>query len=198
MKTMVEMIHCELGAVDLLKPVFRILDVYPGIPALWNRFYGSGSGSDFWKVMVPIPVPTFEKLWFRFRFLLLKSYGSGSGSTTLRDPDYFPSSRIQQQQKRGGGNYFSYLLLAINFTNLRLILSNWPKIYNATNCYQALRNTYGLEILDPEKTYLEPGSWSRSQKSIGSRIQNRNTAKKTGYLVKSHERFNEINTGLFI
>ncbi len=31
-------------------------------------FYGSGS--DFWKVMVP--VPTFEKLWFRFRFLLLK------------------------------------------------------------------------------------------------------------------------------
>jgi hypothetical protein len=27
-----------------------------------------GSGSDFWKVMVP--VPTFEKLWFRF--LLLK------------------------------------------------------------------------------------------------------------------------------
>jgi hypothetical protein len=35
-----------------------------------------------------VPVPTFEKLWFRFRllknlwfrFLLLKSYGSGSGS----------------------------------------------------------------------------------------------------------------------
>ncbi len=41
-------------------------------------FYGSGS--DFWKVMVP--VLTFEKLWFRFRFrfLLLKSYGSGSSS----------------------------------------------------------------------------------------------------------------------
>jgi hypothetical protein len=39
-------------------------------------YYGSGSGSvsDFWKVMVPVPVPvpTFEKLWFRFRFLLLK------------------------------------------------------------------------------------------------------------------------------
>jgi hypothetical protein len=35
-------------------------------------FYGSGS--DFRKVMVP--VPTFEKLWFRFQ--LLKSYGSGS------------------------------------------------------------------------------------------------------------------------
>ncbi len=43
-------------------------------------FYGSGSGSDFWKVMVPVPVPTFEKvmvpvpvptfekLRFRFRF----------------------------------------------------------------------------------------------------------------------------------
>ena len=31
---------------------------------------GSGSGSDFWKVMVP--VLTFEKLWFRFRYLLLK------------------------------------------------------------------------------------------------------------------------------
>ncbi len=35
-------------------------------------FYGSGSGSDFWKVMVPVPVPTFEKLWFRFRLLLFK------------------------------------------------------------------------------------------------------------------------------
>ncbi len=36
--------------------------------------YGSGSGSDFWKVLVP--VLTFEKFWFRFQ--LLKSYGSGS------------------------------------------------------------------------------------------------------------------------
>ncbi len=27
---------------------------------------------------VPVPVPTFEKLWFRFQ--LLKGYGSGSGS----------------------------------------------------------------------------------------------------------------------
>ncbi len=35
-------------------------------------FYGSGSGSDFWKVTVPVPVRTFEKLWFRFPFLLLK------------------------------------------------------------------------------------------------------------------------------
>jgi hypothetical protein len=33
-------------------------------------YYRSGSGSDFWKVMVPVPVPTFEKLWFQF--LLLK------------------------------------------------------------------------------------------------------------------------------
>ncbi len=33
---------------------------------LWNRNYFYGSGSDFWKVMVP--VPTFEK--FRFRFQL--------------------------------------------------------------------------------------------------------------------------------
>ncbi len=33
-------------------------------------------GSDFWKVMVlvSVPVPTFEKLWFRFRFLLLKKF----------------------------------------------------------------------------------------------------------------------------
>jgi hypothetical protein len=29
-------------------------------------FYGSGSGSDFGKVMVPVPVPTYEKLRFRF------------------------------------------------------------------------------------------------------------------------------------
>ncbi len=47
-------------------------------------FYGSGSGSYFWKVMVP--VPTFEKLWFRFRFLLLKSYGPGSGSSSISRP----------------------------------------------------------------------------------------------------------------
>ncbi len=43
-------------------------------------FFGSCSGSDFWKimvpvrtfekVMVPVPVPTFEKLRFRFRFQL--------------------------------------------------------------------------------------------------------------------------------
>ncbi len=45
-------------------------------------FLGSGSGSDFWKVMVPVPVltfekvmvpvpvPTFEKLRSRFRFQL--------------------------------------------------------------------------------------------------------------------------------
>ncbi len=34
-------------------------------------YYGSGSvsGSDFWKVLVPVPVPTFEKLWFRFQLL---------------------------------------------------------------------------------------------------------------------------------
>jgi hypothetical protein len=53
-------------------------------PVLWNsnyflrfrfRFrllksYGSGSVSDFWKIMVPVPVPTFEKVQFRFRFQL--------------------------------------------------------------------------------------------------------------------------------
>ncbi len=92
------------------------------LAALWNRnyflrfrfrllkSYGSGSGSNFWKVMVP--VPTYEK--FRFRsssisrrkkanfskkmlikilpFLLSKlfykakvySYGSGSGSTSQK------------------------------------------------------------------------------------------------------------------
>ncbi len=31
--------------------------------------------------MVPVPVPTFEKLCFRF--LLLKSYGSSSGSENV-------------------------------------------------------------------------------------------------------------------
>ncbi len=51
------------------------------VPALWNRNYflrfrfwllkSYSSGSDFWKVI--IPVPTFKKL--RFRFRLLKSYG---------------------------------------------------------------------------------------------------------------------------
>ncbi len=37
------------------------------ISALWNRNY--------FYVPVRVPVPTFEKLWFRFR--LLKSYGLG-------------------------------------------------------------------------------------------------------------------------
>ncbi len=49
-------------------------------------FYGSGSGSEFWKVMVRVPFPTFEKLWFRFQFLFLKSYGSGSGSSSISRP----------------------------------------------------------------------------------------------------------------
>jgi hypothetical protein len=48
---------------------------------LWNRYYflrfrflllksygsGYGSGFDFWKAMIPVPVPTFEKLRFRFQ-----------------------------------------------------------------------------------------------------------------------------------
>jgi hypothetical protein len=42
-------------------------------PALWNRNY-------FFSVQVSVPVPTFEKLWFRFRLVLLKSYGSGLSS----------------------------------------------------------------------------------------------------------------------
>ena len=29
---------------------------------LWNRNNFYSSGSDFWKVMVPVPVPTFEKV----------------------------------------------------------------------------------------------------------------------------------------
>jgi hypothetical protein len=29
---------------------------------LWNRNNFYGSGSDFWKVMVPVPVTTFEKV----------------------------------------------------------------------------------------------------------------------------------------
>ncbi len=55
---------------------------------LWNRNY----------IFFTVPVPTFEKLWFRFRFrllkklwfrfrfLLLKSYGSGSGSRSISLP----------------------------------------------------------------------------------------------------------------
>ena len=49
--------------------------------------YSSGSASQkVPKVPVPFPVPTFEKLWFRFRFLLLKSYGSGSGTSSISRP----------------------------------------------------------------------------------------------------------------
>jgi hypothetical protein len=35
--------------------------------AMWNR-----------ELFFTVPVPTLEKLWFRFRFQLLKSYGFGS------------------------------------------------------------------------------------------------------------------------
>ncbi len=51
-------------------------------------FYCFGSRSDFWKVTVSVPGPTFEKLWyrFRFRFLLLKSYGPGSCSSSISRP----------------------------------------------------------------------------------------------------------------
>ena len=42
------------------------------VPFRLLKSYGSGSGSDYWKVMVPvpIPVPTSEKLRFRLRFRL--------------------------------------------------------------------------------------------------------------------------------
>jgi hypothetical protein len=33
-----------------------------------------------------VPVPTFEKLWFRFRFLRLKSYSSHFGSSFISKP----------------------------------------------------------------------------------------------------------------
>ncbi len=51
-------------------------------------FYGFGSGSYFWKVMVRFRFRLLKKLWFRFRFLLLKSYGSdsGSGSSSISIP----------------------------------------------------------------------------------------------------------------
>ncbi len=62
-------------------------------------FYGSGSGSDFWKVMVPVPVPTFEKLWFRFRFRLLKSYGSGSGSYFRKVPVPVPATYLAHKKQ---------------------------------------------------------------------------------------------------
>jgi hypothetical protein len=61
----------------------RLLELLPAV--LWNRNY-----------FFTVPVPTFEKLWFRFRllkklwfrfrFLLLRSYGSGSGSSSISTP----------------------------------------------------------------------------------------------------------------
>ncbi len=57
-----------------------------------------GPGRGLMYLGITVPVPTFEKLWFRFRllkklwfrfrfrFLLLKSYGSGSGSSSISIP----------------------------------------------------------------------------------------------------------------
>ncbi len=94
-------------------------------PALWNcsyflriRFrlwksYGSGSGSNFWKVMVPIPVPSFEKLWFRFQ--LLKSYGSGSYFWKVTVPVPVQASYLDHKKlillKKNLGNFFAFLLI---------------------------------------------------------------------------------------
>ncbi len=71
-----------------------------GARSPWNACCGTvtnfyGSGSDFWKVMVPVPVPTFEKLWFRFRFLLVKSYGSGSSSISRPQKAYFSTKFLE-------------------------------------------------------------------------------------------------------
>ncbi len=84
----------QLGTDEEALPVY-VVDSYELMeklylyPALWNRNYF---------FTVPVPVPTFEKLWFRFRFLLLKklwfrfrfllskSYGSSSGSSSISRP----------------------------------------------------------------------------------------------------------------
>jgi hypothetical protein len=55
--------------------------------------------------MVPVPVPTFEKLCFRLRFLLLKSYGSGSGSKNV-------------------GKFFSFLLSELFYKEKKFINFN--------------------------------------------------------------------------
>jgi hypothetical protein len=63
---------CRLGGVELLEALLLplLLDGEVLVAALWNLTIFYGSGSDFRKVMVPVSVPTFEKLWFRFRFQL--------------------------------------------------------------------------------------------------------------------------------
>ncbi len=48
----------------------EITDKVPYIQRCGTVTIFYGSGSDFWKIMVPVLVPTFEKLWFRFRFQL--------------------------------------------------------------------------------------------------------------------------------
>ncbi len=48
---------------------FLLLKSYgSGFGSDFWKSYGSGSRSYFWKITVPVPVPTFEKLRFRFWF----------------------------------------------------------------------------------------------------------------------------------
>ncbi len=62
----------------------RLLGLLDSVGDPWYFWYGSGSSDSYlWRALwnrnylLPVPVPTFEKLWLRFR--LLKSFGSGSG-----------------------------------------------------------------------------------------------------------------------
>ncbi len=66
---------------------------------------------------VPVPVPTFEKLLFRFQ--LLKSYGSGSGSgsyfwkVTVPAPAPVPAPYLDHKRKffkQNFGNFFAFFL----------------------------------------------------------------------------------------
>ncbi len=66
-------IYCinTYGAEILFETISQILGTVDGagygiLAVLWNRNYLYGFGSDFWKVTAP--VPTFDKLRFRFWF----------------------------------------------------------------------------------------------------------------------------------
>ncbi len=90
-----------------------------------------GSGSDFWQAT--IPVPTFDKLQFRFRLLYSISYGSGSGSGSASRPNKkhsFQKNFFEKIVPFYILSFFTGKKFLVNFCDSILFDSGFAKICN--------------------------------------------------------------------